>query len=275
MMFLTPGTSLTPRCTACETMRWLIVTATLPTPGSAAALPLDQPAQRLVLALRRIAELDVDGDVAAVDLHLADRLAGDEVAAGVGIDQRTQAGVYVCLGDGHGDVDRVERLNGEFSEKHPPLGTRRFGPFARMRQSPAASKVFAACRAARCSSRPRCPTPTARSTSATSWSTSRPTSGCASSACRATRCISSAPTTRTARRSCSRPRAEGITPQAAGRARSRRRGRKHLAGFHISFDHWHSTDSPENVELSQDIYRQLQGARPDRHARRSSSSSIR
>ena len=36
------------------------------------------------------------------------------------------------------------------------------------------------------SSPPRFPTPTARSTSATSWSTSRRTSGCASSACRAT-----------------------------------------------------------------------------------------
>ena len=48
----------------------------------------------------------------------------------------------------------------------------------------------------------------------------------------------------------------GKTPQAfvaeiaAGR-------KQYLDGFHISFDHWHSTDSPENVELSQDIYRRL------------------
>jgi methionyl-tRNA synthetase len=48
----------------------------------------------------------------------------------------------------------------------------------------------------------------------------------------------------------------GQTPQefvarvAAGR-------RQYLDGFHIGFDHWHSTDSPENVELSQDIYRKL------------------
>ncbi len=28
-------------------------------------------------------------------------------------------------------------------------------------------------------------------------------------------------------------------------------------GFHLSFDHWYSTDSPENVELAQDIYRKL------------------
>ncbi|CAN5463583.1 methionine--tRNA ligase [soil metagenome] len=48
----------------------------------------------------------------------------------------------------------------------------------------------------------------------------------------------------------------GQTPQAfiaeiaAGRAR-------YLDGFGIAFDHWHSTDSPENVELSQSIYRAL------------------
>jgi methionyl-tRNA synthetase len=49
---------------------------------------------------------------------------------------------------------------------------------------------------------------------------------------------------------------EGITPQefvakiAAGRA-------QYLDGFHIQFDNWYSTDSPENVELSQGIYRKL------------------
>ena len=53
--------------------------------------------------------------------------------------------------------------------------------------------------------------------------------------------------------------AEGITPQeliariAAGRAR-------YLAGFHLSFDHWYSTDSPENTQLSQDIYARLKAA---------------
>jgi methionyl-tRNA synthetase len=39
------------------------------------------------------------------------------------------------------------------------------------------------------------------------------------------------------------------------------RGRKpYLDGFHISFDNWHSTHSPENVDLSQDIYRKLKKA---------------
>jgi len=48
----------------------------------------------------------------------------------------------------------------------------------------------------------------------------------------------------------------GKTPQqfvadiAAGR-------KPYLDGFHISFDHWSSTDSPENHALAQDIYRSL------------------
>jgi methionyl-tRNA synthetase len=37
---------------------------------------------------------------------------------------------------------------------------------------------------------------------------------------------------------------------AAGRA-------QYLDGFHIGFDNWHSTHSPENTALSQDIYRRL------------------
>ena len=48
----------------------------------------------------------------------------------------------------------------------------------------------------------------------------------------------------------------GKTPQqfvgeiAAGR-------KPYLDGFHIEFDHWHSTDSPENTELAHAIYRAL------------------
>ena len=39
------------------------------------------------------------------------------------------------------------------------------------------------------------------------------------------------------------------------------KGRKqYLEGFHIAFDNWHSTHSPENTELSQDIYRRLKKA---------------
>ena len=55
--------------------------------------------------------------------------------------------------------------------------------------------------------------------------------------------------------------AEGVTPQALV-AKFAATRRKHLDGFHLSFDHWHSTDSPENVELSQDIYRRLRDRSP-------------
>ncbi|MDR0251371.1 MAG: methionine--tRNA ligase [Burkholderiales bacterium] len=50
--------------------------------------------------------------------------------------------------------------------------------------------------------------------------------------------------------------AEGITPQELV-ARIAATRPKCLNGFLISFDHWHSTDSSENAELSQDIYRKL------------------
>ena len=51
----------------------------------------------------------------------------------------------------------------------------------------------------------------------------------------------------------------GITPQqfvaniAAGR-------KQYLDGFHIAFDNWHSTDGPENHELSREIYLRLRDA---------------
>ena len=53
--------------------------------------------------------------------------------------------------------------------------------------------------------------------------------------------------------------AEGLAPRELV-ARIAAERPKYLQGFHISFDNWHSTDSPENVELSQDIYRRLKAA---------------
>ncbi len=50
--------------------------------------------------------------------------------------------------------------------------------------------------------------------------------------------------------------AEGITPQALIAQIAADRP-KYLEGFHIRFDNWHSTDSPENEWFSQDIYRRL------------------
>ena len=53
--------------------------------------------------------------------------------------------------------------------------------------------------------------------------------------------------------------AEGTTPeQLVARIAAERP--RYLDGFHISFDNWHSTHSPENTALSQDIYRRLQRA---------------
>ncbi len=51
----------------------------------------------------------------------------------------------------------------------------------------------------------------------------------------------------------------GKTPEdfVAGIAAGRK---QYLDGFHIKFDHWHSTHSPENTELSQDIYKRLSTA---------------
>src|SRR5216683_3793703 len=53
--------------------------------------------------------------------------------------------------------------------------------------------------------------------------------------------------------------AEGVSPQELV-ARVTADRPRYLEGFHIGFDHWYSTDSPENEALSQDIYRRLEAA---------------
>jgi methionyl-tRNA synthetase len=53
--------------------------------------------------------------------------------------------------------------------------------------------------------------------------------------------------------------AEGVSPQTLV-ARIAAERPRYLDGFHIGFDHWYSTDSPENTALSQDIYRRLNAA---------------
>ena len=50
----------------------------------------------------------------------------------------------------------------------------------------------------------------------------------------------------------------GLTPQAFV-ARIAAGRKQYLDGFHIGFDNWHSTDSPENHALAQAIYRALRG----------------
>ncbi|HTX23556.1 MAG TPA: methionine--tRNA ligase [Steroidobacteraceae bacterium] len=51
--------------------------------------------------------------------------------------------------------------------------------------------------------------------------------------------------------------AEGLTPQQLV-ARITADRPRYLHGFQLSFDHWYTTDSPENVALSQDVYRRLE-----------------
>jgi len=53
--------------------------------------------------------------------------------------------------------------------------------------------------------------------------------------------------------------AEGVTAEQLV-ARFAAERPSHLQGFHIGFDNWHSTHSPENTALSQDIYRKLKAA---------------
>src|SRR5450631_4535479 len=56
-----------------------------------------------------------------------------------------------------------------------------------------------------------------------------------------------------------RAEAEGVTPHELV-ARIAATRPKHLNGFHISYDHWGSTDSPATTALSQDIYLKLKKA---------------
>ena len=53
--------------------------------------------------------------------------------------------------------------------------------------------------------------------------------------------------------------AEGVSPEALV-ARIAAERPAYLDGFRIGFDHWHSTHSPENTELSHDIYAKLKRA---------------
>jgi methionyl-tRNA synthetase len=53
--------------------------------------------------------------------------------------------------------------------------------------------------------------------------------------------------------------ADGVTPQELVRGVAAGR-RQYLDGFALSFNHWYTTDSPENTALAQDVYRRLKDA---------------
>ncbi len=86
MMFLTLGISWTPRCTAWLVTLVTMFTETLSTPGTVLGGRHQRLAQRRRLALGRIAQLDVERDLALVDLQVLQRLGADEILACVGVE---------------------------------------------------------------------------------------------------------------------------------------------------------------------------------------------
>jgi hypothetical protein len=53
------------------------------------------------LRLRRVAELDVEGNVVAVDLHVLHRLGGDEILARIGVDRSGKRGPDLLFSKTH------------------------------------------------------------------------------------------------------------------------------------------------------------------------------
>jgi hypothetical protein len=68
MMFFTCGISFTPRCTRARRSCENTLALTLPAPGSAFSLSITRVADAVDLAFRRVAQFDVERDVAAVIL---------------------------------------------------------------------------------------------------------------------------------------------------------------------------------------------------------------
>ena len=63
-------------------------------------------ADRIDLRARRVAELDVEGDVAAFDAQVLELARGDEVAASLGVDDGLQRLEKISLRGGHGGDTR-------------------------------------------------------------------------------------------------------------------------------------------------------------------------
>ena len=97
MMFLTPGISFTPRCTACETIFIRHWPARLPTP--AMDLSLATTCSRIMFDLRfcRITEHNIKLDIGTRYLDIARFLARHVVAAGIGIYQFFQRALNLRL----------------------------------------------------------------------------------------------------------------------------------------------------------------------------------
>ena len=55
------------------------------------------------LGFGRVAELDVEGDVVAIDLDILQRLAGDVILAGIGVDRSSEGGLDLLFCKTHGN----------------------------------------------------------------------------------------------------------------------------------------------------------------------------
>ena len=97
-MFFTLGSSCTPRCTACATILRSDVDADVARrPARVRAAAISALRSSGNLALGGVAQLDVEGHVAAVDAQVLQLLGGDEVLAGVRVDtvlQRVEQGGF-------------------------------------------------------------------------------------------------------------------------------------------------------------------------------------
>ena len=69
----------------------------------------------------------------------------------------------------------------------------------------------------------------------------------------------------TARRSCCAPTRKASRPEQLI-ARVYGEHTRDFAGFHVAFDNYYTTNSPENRAFCEDIYNHLQGQGPDRQA---------
>jgi hypothetical protein len=100
MMFFTLGISCTPRCTACGEDLGRDVHRDVVDAGRRLGRGDQRLAQGRHLALGRVAELHVEGDVAAFDLHVLHGLGADEILARVRVRDARQCGEQLFLG-GH------------------------------------------------------------------------------------------------------------------------------------------------------------------------------
>ena len=78
------------------------MTLTLATPATPRAAAISARRSASICDLAGIAELDVEGHVAAgVDAHVAQLLGGDEIAAGLGVDDGLEGLEEIGFVDGH------------------------------------------------------------------------------------------------------------------------------------------------------------------------------